>query len=62
MAEIRNVNMQQADERCPSCGNGFMRPTGIAKLVHPPKYEHACNANCGHKQDYSIRYPYLIIN
>jgi len=61
MPEIRNVNVQQADEKCPVCGNGYMRPTGITLLSDPPQFPHQCNS-CGYKQTYSVRYPYIIGN
>ena len=62
MPEIREVKTQQVDERCPKCGNGFMRPNGLVKTSNPPKYPHSCNAGCGHTADYGVRYPYIIHN
>jgi len=59
MPEIRTTQVQQADQRCPKCNKGYMRPTGIVKTTNPPQYEHACTI-CGHKQDYGVRYPYNI--
>ena len=59
MPEVRNVQSQQVDEKCPDCGQGWMRPTGIVKPTLPPQYEHACNA-CGSKRDYGVRYPYVV--
>jgi hypothetical protein len=60
MTEIRNVNVRQADEKCPRCQNGYMRPTGVVTQSNPPSYEHRCNARCGHVQNYPMRYPYTI--
>ena len=54
--EINEVTVKQVDERCPICNKGFMRPTGI---VLNSSYEHICT-NCGYKQFYSIRYPYIV--
>lgn len=59
MPEIRNVQIQQVDERCPACGQGYMRPTGIVKMVHPPLYQHKCT-HCEYIQDYRMTYPHLI--
>jgi hypothetical protein len=59
MPEIRDMNVKQADERCPVCGNGWMRPTGIVLTSQPPHFEHKCNA-CDYKQNYTVRYPYVI--
>jgi hypothetical protein len=56
---VRNVQTQQVDEQCPSCGKGFMRPTGVVKTTTPPQYEHSCTA-CGYKNSYSTRYPFLV--
>ena len=42
MTEVRNVNMQQVDERCPKCGKGWMRDTGIVLTSNPPKFPHKC--------------------
>lgn len=56
---VRNIQTQQVDEQCSSCGKGFMRPTGISLLSTPPQYEHKCT-NCSHKQHYSVRYPHVV--
>lgn len=58
--EIRNVQVKQADEKCPVCQKGWMRPNGIVIDSNPPQYEHLCT-NCQYKQMYPIRYPYNII-
>jgi hypothetical protein len=59
MAELRKVESQQMDEKCPMCNKGWMRPTGIVVTGEPPQFEHACN-NCGWKNTYPVRYPYHI--
>jgi hypothetical protein len=58
--EIRDAQVKQADEKCPVCGNGWMRPTGIVLTTNPPQYPHKCNS-CGYEQVYPIRYPYVIM-
>lgn len=57
MSEVRRVESQQVDERCPVCGQGWMRPTGIVMANN--QFEHSCN-HCSYKQTYSLRYPYII--
>jgi len=59
MPEVRQVNTQQVDQRCPTCGQGWMRPNGVVQPTTPPQYEHSCNA-CGHTQIYGMRYPYTV--
>jgi len=59
MAEIRNIQSQQADQRCPACGNGWMRPNGVVETTNPPQYGHACNV-CGYQQTYGMRFPYTV--
>ena len=59
MPEVRNVEVQQIDEKCPVCKNGWMRPTGIVVTGQPTQYEHKCTS-CGYKQSYGVRYPYSI--
>ena len=59
MPEVREMQSQVVDQRCPACNNGWMRPTGIVKQTNPPYFEHMC-ANCGHKTDYGVRYPYNV--
>lgn len=59
MEEIRNVTTQQADMKCPSCDNGYMRPNGIVKPTTPPWFTHKCT-QCDHTQDYGVRYPHII--
>lgn len=57
MPEPRQVTSTQVDERCPVCGNGWMRPTGV--VPSPRQYEHKCTS-CDYKQIYSVRYPYIV--
>jgi ribosomal protein S27AE len=57
MAEVRKVETQQVDQKCPVCGNGWMRPNGI--VPSPGQYEHSCGA-CSYTQIYSMRYPYTV--
>jgi predicted RNA-binding Zn-ribbon protein involved in translation (DUF1610 family) len=59
MPVLRKIKTEYADEKCPQCGKGWMRPSGIVQPTTPPQYEHSCT-NCGHKQTYGIRYPYII--
>lgn len=59
MPEVREVKTQQVDERCPVCGQGWMRPTGIVLLSSPSKYPHKCT-NCNYEQTYSVNYPYIV--
>ena len=59
MEEIRNVNVQQADMKCPKCGKGYMRPNGLVQPTTPPYFGHTCTA-CGHEQYYGVRYPVTI--
>lgn len=55
--QIRTVNIHQADELCPVCKKGWMRPTGIVPL--PGMYEHKCSV-CEYKNTYNVRYPYTL--
>jgi hypothetical protein len=59
MSEIRDINVKQVDEKCPICGNGWMRPNGIVLTTNPQQFQHKCNI-CGYEQTYSVRYPYVI--
>lgn len=56
MPEVRKIQTQQVDQKCPVCGNGWMRPNGIQA---GNQYEHSCGA-CGYKQSYPMRYPYIV--
>ena len=55
--EVKEVKVQQVDERCPICGKGWMRPTGVS--LTSSSHEHKCT-NCDYKQSYPLRYPYII--
>lgn len=58
MSEVRTIMTPiQVDMAC-ECIVGFMRPTGVSLLSHPPKYEHKCN-NCGHIDAFENQYPYM---
>lgn len=57
--EVRQVTTSQVDERCPKCGQGWMRPTGIVNNTNPATYEHSCN-RCGNVSFYTVRYPYTV--
>lgn len=59
MPEVREVRTRQVDERCPVCGKGWMRPTGIMLPTEPPQFPHSCTA-CGYSQVYPVRYPYIV--
>ena len=59
MPELRDVNAKQMDEKCPVCGKGWMRPTGIVVTGEPAQFEHKCT-NCNYKNNYPVRYPYYI--
>jgi len=59
MSEVRQVQTQQVDQRCPACGNGWMRPNGVVKTTNPPAFEHSCTS-CGHQQTYGMRFPYSV--
>jgi transposase-like protein len=59
MPEVRKVETSQVDERCPVCGQGWMRPTGITLMSNPPQYPHKCTS-CAYEQTYSVRYPYIV--
>ena len=57
MPEVRQVQTQNVDQRCPVCGNGWMRPNGI--VPSSGQYEHKCTA-CDYKQTYAVRYPHSV--
>jgi len=59
MPEVRKVESQVVDQKCPSCNNGWMRPTGLVNQTTPPSYQHACTI-CGHKATYGMRFPYNV--
>jgi hypothetical protein len=60
MEEKREVKTFELDYKCPKCGIGYMRPTGIAVGGTPMQYPHRCN-NCEyHKIIHGYMYPYLV--
>ena len=59
MPELRQVQSQQMDQQCPSCGKGWMRPDGVVNTTNPPSYDHRCT-QCGYKQTYGMRYPHHV--
>jgi transposase-like protein len=59
MPEVRKVEAQQVDEKCPVCGQGYMRPTGIVLTSQPALFEHKCT-KCNYKANYTVRYPYFV--
>jgi transposase-like protein len=56
--EIIERKVKQVDQKCPVCGQGYMRPTGI---VAGGSHEHKCT-QCDYKENYPVRYPYNIEN
>ena len=56
MPEVRKIETQQVDQKCPVCGNGWMRPNGIQS---GNQYGHKCTA-CPYEATYSVRYPYIV--
>ena len=56
MEEVRKVESTQVDQKCPICGQGYMRPTGVSVAS---SHEHKCTS-CDYKQSYPIRYPYIV--
>ena len=59
MSELRKVQSNQMDEKCPVCNKGWMRPTGIIITGEPTQFEHKCT-ECKFKNNYPVRYPYII--
>lgn len=49
----------QIDYVCNECGEGRMRPTGLALLSHPPKYPHVCD-KCGKERIFRESYPKIV--
>jgi DNA-binding CsgD family transcriptional regulator len=57
-SEIRQrMEVHLVDLLCPKCGQGLMRPTGVALMSDPPQYTHQCTW-CQHRQNYQRCYPY----
>ena len=58
MEEVNRVQTNQVDMKCPTCGNGYMRPNGIVYMTTPQQFEHKCT-NCDHKQPFGVRFPFI---
>lgn len=59
MTETREYMIPvQIDKTC-ECTKGKMRPTGVAQLTLPARYDHACNS-CGKEAHYYKTYPYIM--
>jgi len=59
MAEIKqNITPVKRDYVCDECGEGNMRPTGMALTSHPVQYPHVCD-KCGASQTFYVNYPYI---
>lgn len=43
-------------KRCPSCGKGHMRTTGVVKPTSPIAFQHDCD-QCGFIENYNDVYP-----
>ena len=60
MEERREVKTFEVDFKCPKCGAGYLRPTGIVCDNNPPTYPHKCT-NCNYnKVIKGHKYPYLV--
>ena len=59
--ERREVRVFQVDYKCPKCGNGYLRPTGIVCSMNPPKRPHKCsNPDCDYAETIiGNAYPYI---
>jgi hypothetical protein len=62
MEEKRQVKTFEVDYKCPKCGIGYLRPTGIAVGGFPMQYPHSCNnPECDyHEIMKGYQYPYLV--
>lgn len=59
MTEVRKEQkVVKVDKYCDSCGQGLMRPTGIALMSHPAQYPHVCSS-CKAEKNFRVKYPYL---
>ena len=58
----REVRTFEVDFKCPKCGIGYLRPTGIAVGGTPIQYPHKCNnPDCDyHEIIKGYVYPYLV--
>ena len=59
--ERREVRVFQIDYRCPKCGKGYLRPTGILCGTNPPVRPHKCsNPDCDYVETIKGNaYPYI---
>ncbi len=48
----------QVDRVCDKCGEGRMRPTGVALASYPPLFPHKCES-CGAIDTFRQQYPTL---
>lgn len=55
---IKPATVVKKDYTCDACGEGQMRPTGMALTSHPVQYPHVCN-KCGTQQTFYVNYPYI---
>lgn len=59
MAEHQTpVEWFRVDYVCDSCGEGFMRPTGVMLASSPPQYPHRCN-KCDCAKTFRVQYPHV---
>ena len=60
MEERQEVKTFEVDYKCPKCGIGYLRPTGIISDNIPLTYPHKCN-NCNYTELMKgYKYPYVI--
>ena len=59
--ERKEVRVFQIDYRCPKCGKGYLRPTGIVCSANPPVRPHKCtNPDCDYAETITGNaYPYI---
>lgn len=59
MEEIIEVKTVKIDYKCPKCGKGYLRPTGVCYSTNPPMFPHKCN-NCDYGETFENKtYPYI---
>ena len=52
------VTPVRVEQECTECWVGTLIPTGVNLMSNPPRFEHACT-ECGHKERFSVRHPYI---
>jgi hypothetical protein len=59
--ERTEVRVFQIDYKCPKCGIGYLRPTGIICSANPPMHPHKCsNPDCDYAETIvGNTYPYV---